>query len=132
MANKPKVDPYAHIGEPSSRPVRWQVSCSEYQRVAREEKGTIARSASVIVEAQTWIEARDIAFRHFAEEHQIYEPEDVAASILPDTKEIAPPTAGGVSIVDASHPGVAPPVDFAGMNVPTKDDAKKKSKEPAR
>ncbi len=114
---------------PPADDVRWEVSCNERTRASREEPGEVSRHVKVIVSARTWVDAKERAFRVFASEHQIYEPEDVAAFVLPP--EAAESKADDVPIRDDKGALLSPMV-IAGMSVIKKDRrAKKKAEEAA-
>ena len=87
--NKPKMKVEDKRFTPPIADQRWQIACNEYARKEREEKGTIARSAMVVVEARLWIEARAKAMQAFASEHHIYEPEDITAVLIRHAEPVA-------------------------------------------
>lgn len=101
---------------PPAEDVRWEVSCNERTRESREQEGEISRHVKVIVSARTWVDAKERAFRTFASEHQIYEPEDVEAFVVRDAAPLLVPVP--VPMTDAGAP---PPVKEAD-DVPIRDE----------
>jgi hypothetical protein len=105
---------------PPAQDVRWEVSCNARTRTSREDKGEISRHVKVIVYARTWVDARERAFRAFASEHQIYEPEDVEAFVLRDAMPKVPVT---VPMPEAG----APPPPRVDATVTVKKGGRKKT-----
>lgn len=111
---------------PPADDVRWEVSCNERTRESREQKGEIARHVKVIVSAHTWADAKQRAFRMFAAEHQIYEPEDVEAFVLPDVPAaVEPEDSDDVPIRDEKGELLSP-MAIVGLTVIKKNKRAKK------